>query len=101
MSESFGHIASSKGDIVEVEFKESPPARHELLTLIEDSESRLEVYSSIGYDTVVCISLSDPTRLYRGARVQRLEKGLEVPLGEELLGRIVDLFGNPIDGLGA
>ena len=62
--------------------------------------TELEVYSTISYDTVVCISLSDPTRLYRGAKVQRMEKGLEIPLGEELLGRVVDLFGNPIDGLG-
>ena len=100
MAENFGHIAAIKGDIVEVEFKDSPPARHELLTLVDDSDARLEVYSSIGYDTVVCISLSDSTRLYRGAKVQRLETGLEVPLGEELLGRVVDLFGNPIDGLG-
>ena len=100
MAEKFGHIAAIKGDIVEVEFKDSPPARHELLTLVDDSDARLEVYSSIGYDTVVCISLSDSTRLYRGAKVQRLETGLEVPLGEELLGRVVDLFGNPIDGLG-
>jgi F-type H+-transporting ATPase subunit beta len=100
MKEAFGHVTSIRGDIVEVEFKESPPARHELLTLAEDPNVRLEVYSTTGYDKVVCISLSDPTRLYRGAKIQKTGKGLEVPLGEQLLGRVIDLFGNPMDNLG-
>jgi len=100
MSEGRGHIVSIRGDIVEVEFKLDKPARHELLTLSQDKEAKLEVYSSTVYDTVLCISLSDSSRLYRGAKVERIGKSLEVPIGEELLGRVVNLFGNPIDKLG-
>ena len=100
MNEDLGHVVSIKGDIVEVEFNIEKPSSHELLTMEEDETINLEVYSSTPYDTVLCISMSDPTRLYRGARIKRLGKTLEVPVGKELLGRVVDVFGNPIDEAG-
>ncbi|OGY23256.1 MAG: F0F1 ATP synthase subunit beta [Candidatus Woykebacteria bacterium RBG_13_40_15] len=100
MSESAGYIVAVRGDIVEVEFKVEKPTRHELLTLSQDKEVKLEVYSSTVYNTVLCISLSDSAKLYRGAKVERVGKSLEVPIGEQLLGRVVNLFGDPIDNLG-
>ena len=100
MSSENGRIVSIKGDIIEVEFNIDKPNRHELLSLEEDLDIKLEVYSSTMYDTVMCISMTDPTKLYRGAKVKRLGRSLEVPVGDQLLGRIVDVFGNPIDGEG-
>jgi len=100
MEQHHGQIVAVKGDIVEVEFKENPPARHELLTLADNQNARIEVYSSTQYDTLLCISLSDPTELFRGAKILKTGKSLEVPVGEKLLGRVVDVFGEPIDGLG-
>ena len=95
-----GHISAIRGDIVEVQFKGKKLARHDLLHLSEDLDTRLEVYSTTSHDSFLCISLTEPTRLFRGAQVQQLGAGLEVPLGDGLLGRVVDLFGNPIDGGG-
>src|SRR3990172_1890769 len=100
MSEDLGHVVSIKGDIVEVEFNIEKPNRHEVIKMEEDETINLEVYSSTPYDTVLCISMSDPTKLYRGARIKRLGKTLEVPVGKELLGRVVDVFGSPIDESG-
>jgi F-type H+-transporting ATPase subunit beta len=97
---STGHISAIRGDIVEVEFKGKKLARHDLLSLNEDPDTRLEVYSSTPNNSFLCISLTASTRLYRGAKVQQLGSGLEVPIGDELLGRVTDLFGNPIDGGG-
>lgn len=99
--ENTGYIVSVRGDIVEVEVKGEKLARHDLLTLVEDPAVRLEVYSSTVYNTTLCISLTDPTKLCRGAPVIRLSGSLEVPVGEQLLGRVVDLFGDPIDGRGS
>lgn len=101
MNEDIGYITSIRGDIVEVEFKVGTPTRHELLTLSQDKDVKLEVYSSTIYNTVLCISLSDSSRLYRGAKVEKVGKSLEVPIGEQLLGRVVNLFGDPIDNLGS
>lgn len=101
MSQEIGQVVSIRGDIVEVEFNIEKPDRHELLTLEDDDSVRLEVYSSTPFNSVLCISMSNPTKLYRGARVKRIGKTLEVPVGKELLGRVVDVFGNPIDDAGS
>lgn len=100
MSESIGRILSVKGTVVEVEFKNDQPARHEILSLVEDPKIALEVYSSIGNDTYVCISLTDPRVLSRDFKVVRTGKPLQVPVGPQLLGRLVNLFGDAIDGAG-
>src|SRR3990167_6748412 len=95
-----GHIAAIRGDIIEVVYKGKKFARHDLLTLTDDKNVRLEVYSSAPNSGLMCISLTDPNWLYRGARVEPFGASLEVPVGEAFLGRVVDLFGQPIDGKG-
>lgn len=95
-----GFVNGIVGDLVEVSFTVGKPSRHELLTLAEDNTVRLEVYGSSASDTVYCLSFTDPTRLYRGAKVVRMYEGLQVPVGVELLGRVIDVFGTPRDGRG-
>jgi len=98
--EGTGAITGILGDLVEVSFAVGKPSRHELLTLADDNTVKLEVYGSSAQDTVYCLSFTDPTKLYRGAKVVRLYGGLQVPVGPELLGRVIDVFGNPRDGKG-
>jgi F-type H+/Na+-transporting ATPase subunit beta len=98
MKENFGNIVTVKGSVVEVEFKNDQPLRHEILTLAEDAKIALEVYSSMANDIYTCISLTDPKVLSRGVKVIRTGKPLQVPVGPHLLGRLVNLFGEPIDG---
>ncbi len=98
--ESNGVITGIVGDLVEVSFAAGKPSRHELLTLAEDNTVRLEVYGSSATDTVYCISFTDPTKLYRGAKVLRLFDTINIPVGSELLGRVIDVFGTAQDGKG-
>ncbi len=98
--ESTGTIVGILGDLVEVSFAVGKPGRHELLTISDDPEIRLEVYASSAADSVYCLSFTDPTRLYRGAKVVRLHETLMIPVGSGLLGRVIDVFGAPHDGLG-
>ncbi len=44
--------------------------------------------------------LGDDTKILEGSSVRRTNKIVQVPVGEELLGRVVDALGNPIDGKG-
>ncbi len=99
-SEDFGAVTGILGDLVEVSFAGGKPSRHELLSLADDSTVRLEVYGSSASDTVYCLSYSDPQKLYRGARVVRLFEPIQIPVGPELLGRVIDVFGNARDGKG-
>ncbi len=94
-----GRIISIEGDIVKVEFLNGGLFLREILELVEDSKIKFEVYSALNEKVFTTISFSPTEKLYRGAKVKRTDKTLEVPVGEELLGRVVDVFGNPIDGL--
>ena len=51
-------------------------------------------------ETIGAIVLGDYTEIKEGSKVSRLKRILEVPVGEELLGRVVNPFGIPIDGRG-
>lgn len=92
-----GTIKAILGDVIEVSFFDSKPSRHELLTLVDDSTVKLEVYSSTPKDTVYCISFTDPTKLYRGAKVLRTFEPIMIPVGPSLLGRVLNVFGEPLD----
>lgn len=98
--ENLGSIVSIRGDVIEVYFPVVKPNRYELLAFVDDPAVKLEVYSSTNKDTVYCITFSDPGKLYRGGKVKRLFETINIPVGKEMLGRVVDLFGHPQDGLG-
>lgn len=51
-------------------------------------------------ETIGTIVLGDYTEIKEGSKVSRLKRILEVPVGEELLGRVVNPLGIPIDGRG-
>lgn len=76
------------------------PHIDDILTTEEDSLIRLQVYKSSGVNTFLCISLSPIDTLFRGRRVINTGKSLEIPVGEPVLGRIIDIFGSTRDGLG-
>jgi len=84
---------------VEVEFYEDPPFVKEILALEENPEVLLEVYGARTKNVFVCLSLNKTDKLFRKARVKKTGKTLEAPVGKELLGRVIDIFGNPQDGL--
>ncbi|PIZ29701.1 MAG: F0F1 ATP synthase subunit alpha [Alphaproteobacteria bacterium CG_4_10_14_0_8_um_filter_53_9] len=52
-------------------------------------------------DSVGCVIFGDDRGVKEGDLVKRTEEIVSVPTGKELLGRVVDALGNPIDGLGA
>ena len=51
--------------------------------------------------TVSAVLLGSYEELHEGAQVRRTGKVMEVPVGEELIGRVVDGLGRPVDGRGA
>ena len=94
-----GNIVAVRGEVVEVKFYRNPPFIGEILILEKDPNFFLEVYKSSKENSFLCFSLSDPSKLTRGEGVIRTKKFFEIPVGKELLGRVIDIFGNPLDGL--
>ena len=100
---SLGHISQVMGAVVDVKFKnneELPP----ILTALEcDNHGRnlvLEVAQHLGEDVVRCIAMDTTDGLVRGLEVVNTGHPIEVPVGPELLGRIVNVIGEPVDGRG-
>ncbi len=93
-----GVIISVNMAIAEVEIdSETSPTLYEILTSPDDPSVVIEVYAQSKGKTS-CSILSDPKKLYRGMRIVGTGKPLSIPIGNSVLSRAIDLFGNPIDG---
>ncbi len=95
-----GTIKAIRGNVVTVEFLDDKPSIFEILVDKKDKSSRLEVYASSGVNTFYCLALTDPTRLSRGVRVVSTGRAIEFPVGKGMLGRAVNAYGEPVDGVG-
>lgn len=95
-----GEVVSIRGQIVEVEFIETHPRIHELLTVKGDPNVRMEVYSSSGENTYFCLLLNQTRDITRGTEVVSTSDLLRVPVGAGLLGRVLNIFGEPLDNEG-
>lgn len=94
-----GFIKSVRGEIVEIEFPSEKLFPGEILFLRKDPKIKFEVQGILKENLYACFTFGQKEKLYRGAEVERTEKELEIPVGRELLGRVIDLFGQPLDGL--
>jgi F-type H+-transporting ATPase subunit alpha len=56
---------------------------------------------NLGEDEIGAVLLGDDTLIKAGATAKRTKKIVEVPVGPELVGRVVDPLGRPLDGKGA
>ena len=52
-------------------------------------------------DNVGCVLLGDYTRIQKGDEVRRTGRVMSVPVGEAMIGRVVNALGEPVDGMGA
>ncbi len=100
MEENVGRIKQIKGQVVEVEFLLEKPQVHDLLLLEEDPSVQLEIYSSSTATSFYCIVFAHVEKLYRGAKIINTKKSIQIPTGPEVLGRVMNLFGKPLDGKG-
>ena len=92
-----GKITQIIGPVVDVEFPDMlPPIRNALSV----ENVILEIASHIGMHTVRAVAMSSTDGLYRGQEVADTGAPISVPVGPEVLGRMFDVIGNPIDGLG-
>jgi len=91
-----GHVKAVRGNVVDVSFKEGLPDIHNLLET-ENKDIRLEVILHQDPETVRCISLTPTWGLYRNQEIRDTGKPLSVGVGDELTGRVFNVFGETID----
>ncbi|MDX1433637.1 MAG: F0F1 ATP synthase subunit beta [Gammaproteobacteria bacterium] len=95
-----GHVTAVRGNVVDARFPPPLPMRHAELRAGAASRVILQVQTHVATDTVRCIALTPTRGLGRGMPVEDTGHGLEFPVGEALLGRMLDVRGEPIDGKG-
>lgn len=92
-----GKVIAVKGQVIEVSFTGPKPAVHDVLILENNPLVKMEVYTSTGPDSYYCLLLTEGFAIARGAGVINTLKPVTIPVGPEVLGRVLDLFGNPRD----
>ncbi len=94
-----GRIRGVLGQIVRVDCDDAyKPALRELLTAEDDPTISLEAYAYENPQTLFCLLLSDVDRVARNTRIVSTGGQITIPVGNSVLGRVIDLYGNPIDG---
>ena len=92
-----GVVTQIIGAVIDVEFdRENIPSVYEALNIV-GLETVLEVQQQLGDGIVRTIAMGSTEGLKRGLEVVRTNAPISVPVGQETLGRIMDVLGNPID----
>ncbi len=94
-----GKIIQVVGVVVDVEFDDFVPAIYNALTTeLNGKELIFEVAQHLSANSVRAISLSSTDGLKRGDKVADTGAPISMPIGEETLGRMFNVVGEPIDG---
>ncbi|MDZ4691222.1 F0F1 ATP synthase subunit beta [Terricaulis sp.] len=101
MSKSKGRVAQVIGAVVDVEFDgQLPDIYNALETTNRGNRLVLEVATHLGESSVRCIAMDATDGLVRGQDVIDTGAPISVPVGEETLGRILNVIGEPVDEAG-
>lgn len=99
-----GKVKEIIGVVIDVDFAggELPPIYNALEVAEADrpSDTRLvlEVQQHLGESLVRCVAMDSTDGLTRGARVVDTGAPIQIPVGEQVLGRLFNVIGEPIDG---
>lgn len=98
-----GKIVQVIGPVIDIRFdpEHLPSINNAIKVKIDDQTSMTaEVAQHIGDDVVRCIAMASTDGLVRGMECTDTGAPIEVPVGDEVLGRMFNVLGEPIDGLG-
>ena len=98
-----GKISQIIGPVVDVDFPEGGlPAILDALTVTRPDGTKLvlETQQHLGEERVRTISMDGTDGLVRGMATVNTGKPIQVPVGDQVLGRMLNVVGEPIDGLG-
>ena len=95
-----GEVLSVRGSVVDMRFSQHLPAFYGEIRAGEDRRVVIEVVAHLSPEIVRGMALTPTAGLSRGSRVIDTGHTLRVPVGERLLGRVLNVFGEAIDGSG-
>lgn len=93
-----GVIQTVKELIILAVFDEDIPSAGEVVVVENESHARLLVDHLEPGGKAVCLNILSDRSIQRGMKVGRTNKGIEIPVGEPTIGRILSALGDPLDG---
>ena len=108
MAQISGHISQIIGPVIDVYFDTKGQDAEKVLPKIHDAlkierpdgrELIAEVQQHIGEDTVRCVAMDNTDGLQRGLEAKQTGSPIVMPAGEQIKGRMMNVIGQPIDGM--
>ncbi len=99
MAKGKGVVRVLRDLVIKVQFDDDMPEIYEILEVDNPQKTPLLVDSIEKGDTAICLNISADRAIEKNMSVTRTEHSLEVPVGNELVGRVHDALARPIDGL--
>ena len=104
MAKVIGKVAQIMGPVIDVSFSsdgELPKIYDSLeISRTDGSTLVLEVQQHIGEDIVRCVAMDSTDGLSRGREVVAMGAQIQMPVGKEVFGRLFNVIGDAIDGIG-
>jgi F-type H+-transporting ATPase subunit beta len=92
-----GTVISIRGSVVDAQFSANIPGIYHVLLAGEKKDIVIEVNTHLSENLVRGIALTPTQGLARGSEIIDTGNPLQVPVGKNLLGRVISVFGKPID----
>ena len=101
MNEKTGKLLQIIGPVVDIRFSsgELPSLNNAINIPLAQGRLVVEVAQHVGDDTVRCVAMGSTDGLVRGMKAIDTGRPISVPVGKEVLGRMFNVLGDPIDGL--
>jgi F-type H+-transporting ATPase subunit beta len=93
-----GVIISVKDLVVRAQFDEDAPGINELIEVQNGFGSQLLVDHLEPGGIAFCLNVRSDLRMMKGNQVERTHHGIEIPMGDITIGRILNALGDPLDG---
>ncbi len=95
---SIGTVISIKDLVVRARFDEDLPSLGEIILVDNGHQTALLVDHLEPGGIAMCLNVRSDRRIQKGMPVQRTMKGIEIPIGDATIGRILNALGDPLDG---
>jgi F-type H+/Na+-transporting ATPase subunit beta len=105
MAELTGVVTQVIGPVVDISFEKSGeglPQIHDALEIFKNKDEKLivECQQHIGENTIRAIAMDSTDGLQRGVTARSLGSPIRMPIGDQIRGRLLNVTGDAIDGLG-
>src|SRR5438045_8939821 len=93
-----GVLVTVKDLVVKAQFDDDTPSLNELVEVQNGHCNQLLVDHLEPGGVAFCLNVRNDLRLTKGMSVERTHKGIEIPIGDITIGRILNALGDPLDG---